>query len=421
MRDSSSVSRSVSRSLSSSTVIAGLLAASCGLTTNITINGGSVDGGPSGGSSGSSSGASPGNDSGSGGDSGSSGGGSGSSSGASVDASTNDSGGSSGGEQDDGGDAAADSGTDDTGAVDAGGPEEDASGPVDSGHAHDAGAVVDSGGSAHDASDASGSSLFGPGAFTCARATPVPLDSPQFTLELSGDTTGAPHTIDAPCAASGAEVFYQLSFSRPVFLYADTFGASDGTVLYLLDDSCTPLTMPTTPGDSVCSTGACGTGQSQVVARLDPGDYELAVGGVGSAEGPSTVHLQWALSASGALRELAKGSSMQQGNTTGSSGNIEGLGAGCTAAAPEDGFWWTSCPSDPAGTLQASLCGGATFETVLEVQVPGSIPYACSVDSCGLQSSLTAKIPAGAGLRVLSVDGQDGSDQGPYALSVSRP
>jgi hypothetical protein len=216
-------------------------------------------------------------------------------------------------------------------------------------------------------------------------------------------------------------VFYLLSFSRAVFVYADTFGASYSTVLYLLDDTCTPLTAPTMPGDAVCSAGACGTRQSQIVARLEPGDYELAVSGAGSEQGAAVVHLQWALAAGGVSKALAEGSSTEPGNTQGSSSNIEGLGGGCNSAGPEDGFWWTTCPSASAGALHASLCGAASFETVLEVQVPGAIPYACSVDTCGLQSKLDANIPAGAGLRVLSVDGQDGSDEGPYTLTVSRP
>jgi len=288
---------------------------------------------------------------------------------------------------------------------------------MDSGSAHDASGPRDSG-STVDASEGGSGILVG-GA-SCAAATPVPLDNPQFTIDLSADTTGADYTTAAPCAANGAEVFYQLSFSRPVVLYADTFGASYGTVLYLLDDSCTPLTTSTTPGDTICSAGACGTQQSQLVAMLGAGDYELGVSGAGSEQGTGTVHVQWALAAGGTLKPLAQGSSTQKGDTTGESSDIQGLG-GCTSAGPEDGFWWASCPSATGGSLAASLCGGATFESVLEVQVPGAIPYSCSVDGCGLQTSLQAKIPAGAGLRVLSVDGQDGSDEGPYTLTVSRP
>jgi len=270
-----------------------------------------------------------------------------------------------------------------------------------------------------DAADAA--TPIGPGGALCSLATPIPLNSPQFTVDVPADTTGAPHTLAAPCATNGAEVFYKLSFSKPVVLYADTFGASYDTVLYLLSSNCSPLTGSTMPGDAVCSAGSCGTQQSQLVALLNPGIYKLAVSAAGSNQGPVDVHVQWALSPSGSLTQLAPGSSSLTGNTAGTTGNIDGMSSTCIAAGPEQGYWWAGCPSDPGGALSASTCGGSTWQSLLELQVPGSIPYTCDLDTCGLQTVLDGTIPAGPGLRVLCVDGEAGNDSGPYKLSVTRP
>ena len=78
-------------------------------------------------------------------------------------------------------------------------------------------------------------------------------------------------------------------------------------------------------------------------------------------------------------------------------------------------------PRGSGGNLAASTCGGATWETVLELEIPQSNPYACSLDACDLQTTINASIPAGAGLRVLSVDGEGGGDEGSYTLTAARP
>lgn len=306
-------------------------------------------------------------------------------------------------------------------STDGGSANADSAPAADAPPSNDAATKADSGPSGTPGEAGPPPPMFGQGGATCGEAADVPLDSPQFAIDLQADTTGATPSVAAPCATAGGEVFYKLSFSKPVFLYADTFGASAPTVLYLLDESCVAMTAGTMPGGTLCSAAACGTQQSQIVAMLAAGNYKLGVAAAGSAQGPSTVHLQWALAPSGAVTELPQGSSMQSGATVDGNGNIEGLSPSCIAAGPEDAFWWATCPNAAGGSLQASTCGAATWETVLEVQVPGAIPYACDVDSCGLQTDLQAHIPAGAGLRVLTIDGQAGSDFGPYTVSADRP
>jgi hypothetical protein len=273
--------------------------------------------------------------------------------------------------------------------------------------------------------DADAAVMIGPGGSTPATATMIPLGAGK-RLVLPADT--ALGTVDGgtaptpPCSPDhGPQVFYRFTISRAAFVYADSFGAGFNTVLYFLSNAGAPLTT-STPGDATCNDDACGVLQSQVVAVLAPGAYDLAVTGRAGASGPVDVHFEWAFAPSGSVTQLPSGSSTQTGTTTGNSGSIDGslLRTTCTASGPENSYWWTTCPSDAGGTLSASTCGGASFETVIETQIPGGSPaVACNVDACGLQASLTATIPAGAGLRVLTIDGQ--SESGPYSMSVTRP
>jgi hypothetical protein len=313
------------------------------------------------------------------------------------------------------GDAAVSSGGSDAGVKagsDSGGPTSDSGvEPTDAGGgSHDAGAVKDAGSGPLTAGD------------HCQLAPSIPITAANSHLNLDADTTSANPDVGAPCSAdSGADVFYQFSISKRAYVYADTFGASWSTVLYLLDNSCAPLTTQTTAGDAVCNESSCGGSQSQVVALLDPGNYRLGLGGSGGATGKATIHFEIVLAGSGASTALPKGASQQTGTTVGVSGNVNNQSLSCIAAGPEDAYWWTTCPSDASGSLTASTCGGASWETLLETEIPGVVPYKCALDTCGMQTELTTTVPAGAGLRVLLVDGQAGTSAGAYTMQVNRP
>ena len=72
-------------------------------------------------------------------------------------------------------------------------------------------------------------------------------------------------------------MFYRFTVSRRVLVYADTFGATWNTALFLLSSTCAPLAKGMMEGDAVCSDDACGTPQSRLVTLLPPGDYRLEV------------------------------------------------------------------------------------------------------------------------------------------------
>jgi len=260
---------------------------------------------------------------------------------------------------------------------------------------------------------------------TCATATPIPINLASAHIDLFATTVGATHDVTAPCAGSdggaGApDVFYQLQFTRPAFVYADTFGASWATVLYLLKSDCTAMSSPTMAGGSVCSDGACGVSQAQIVAYLTPGVYFLGLTGRGSAQGAATIHFEYALAGSGTPSPLPQGNTVQIGTTSGPS-DITNISSACLAGGPENAYWWTSCPCDTGGALAASTCGGASFETTLAVEIPQSFAYSCSIDACDSQTTINATVPAGPGLRVLVVDGETPGAGGPYTLTVDRP
>ncbi len=255
----------------------------------------------------------------------------------------------------------------------------------------------------------------------CTSATSIVITGTAAHMDVATTTLGATHDVDAPCVSDhGADVFYKFGVSRRVFVYADTFGTPWNTVLFLLSSDCTAMTESTTPGDAVCDDDACGKPESQVAALLEPGDYVLGLSGRGNEAGSATIHFEFALAGGGASNPLSQGNTVQTGSTSGSS-NITDVSSSCIAAGPEDSFWWANCPADPGGNLAASTCGGATWETVLELEIPQSNPYACSLDACDLQTTINASIPAGAGLRVLSVDGEGGGDEGSYTLTAARP
>jgi hypothetical protein len=255
----------------------------------------------------------------------------------------------------------------------------------------------------------------------CTSPTMIPITGNAAHVDIPATTLGATHDVDAPCVSDhGADVFYEFGVSKRVFVYADTFGASWNTVLYLLASDCTAMSTSTTAGDAVCNDDGCGQAGSQIAAVLEPGDYILGLTGRGHEQGTATIHFEFALAGGGAVAPLPQGNTVQPGTTSGES-NITDLSSSCIAAGPDSSYWWTGCPSDPGGSLTASTCGGASFETVLELEIPASAPYQCSLDACDLQTTLSATIPAGAGLRVLSVDGEGGSDQGSYTLTADRP
>jgi hypothetical protein len=248
----------------------------------------------------------------------------------------------------------------------------------------------------------------------CASAATISVGT--MHSDISATTAGASADLAAPCGTAGTpDVFFKFTLTRRELVYADTFGSSGATALYFASSCSTARTDATTPGDAVCSTGACGTDQSQVVALLDPGTHYLMLAGQGAA----TIHFRHVEVGSGSVTLLPTGSSTATGTT--SAGGVGTLYA-CDAGGAENSYWWMTCPGDAGGAFSASTCGGITdFDTMLSLQMPGTENTMCDDDTCLMQSTVTANIPAGAGMFVLAVDGFSTARHGNYTLATARP
>jgi len=248
----------------------------------------------------------------------------------------------------------------------------------------------------------------------CANATTI--STAAMHAEVAATTTGAHAEFAAPCGSAGVpDVFFKFTLTRRELVYADTFGATASTALFFASSCTTARTAATTTDDALCSTGACGTGQSQVAALLGPGTHYLVL----ASQGAATIHFQHVEVGAGTVQPLAQGSSTPTGTTSGF-----GSLYACDGGGAENSYWWRTCPSNAGGTFQASTCTGTDFDTILSLQLPGSDLVMCDddTDGCGqFQSRVTANMPAGAGLYVISVDGFSQAKHGNYTLTSSRP
>jgi len=269
-------------------------------------------------------------------------------------------------------------------------------------------------------SDAPGDTGGGPGGDAlqasgndhCANAFPINLAT--MHSDLAANPVGATADLAAPCGTAGTpDVFFKFTLTRREMVYADTFGASGDTALFFASSCAAARTASTTPGDAVCSAGACNTGQSQVVALLDPGTHYLVL----AAQTAATIHFQHAEVGSGTVDYVPPGSSAPTGTTMGGPGTLYA----CDAGGSENAYWWQTCPAEVGGAFVASTCVGTDFDTILSLQLPGSENVYCDDDTCSVQSTVSASIPAGAGLNVIAVDGFSQARFGTYTLTVSRP
>ena len=255
-----------------------------------------------------------------------------------------------------------------------------------------------------------------PGGDTRATAVDVSA-SGTFTA----DVAFAHDDASPPCAGGGGrDVFFQFTLAADQVVYADTFGSTYDTVLKLENGPCTAA------GASVaCVNDSCSTTRSQLIRpTLAAGTYCLLVDAVGAA-GTLTLHF----AAGGRTApQLATGASTLTGDTCASTHRSAPATCAYPAAtAPDDAFWFTLCAGETR-SLDAVLCGGATFDTVLYVRQGSVVTGAdagCNDDStCGmaftLQSTLVAVPVVGPGLFWLVMDGYYGvMECGPYTLGVT--
>jgi hypothetical protein len=240
--------------------------------------------------------------------------------------------------------------------------------------------------------------------------------------DLVTTTAGAPHQIEMSCGANGADVVFSVFVSQPSIIYADTFGTAWDTMLQISADC--PPTAPAVSANGFegCNDDACNTAQSQVVTVVPRGTYYIIISDANGDSGPATIHFDQTVVGGGVLSQFPQGSGTLQGATLAGGRNGSLL---CEASGPDDTYWWTTCPDAPGGPFSATTCNGASFDTVLTLQIPRAEIVACNDDddndNCGVQSTVATTLPPGAGLQSLLVGGKIARAYGEYTLTYTGP
>jgi hypothetical protein len=240
----------------------------------------------------------------------------------------------------------------------------------------------------------------------CAAATALTLTA--GTLTVTGTTDGAHN--DSGCG-TGGDVYYSFTLTRREVVYADTFGSGFDTRLAIAS-TCAVSTN--------CVDDACGVLQSQLAVVLDAGTYYVVVSGF-SGTGAFTLHVQHLPAGNGPVNAISSGASSTASGSTSGTGTVNGS---CNSgSAPENTYYWTTCPASAGGTATATFCtsgGTASYDTVLYIQHGDGAAAACNDDSCSLQSSVTSSLNPGAALHAIYVDGYS-SSAGSYTLAYTTP
>jgi hypothetical protein len=245
---------------------------------------------------------------------------------------------------------------------------------------------------------------------SCQRALAMSLTPGPVTVDVSflfQTSTGG-------VCSSGPDVFLAFYLPQREIVYADTFasmsGAPPAQLAFIAD--CT--SMP-----SSCAQGSCGTTQAQTTAVLGTGWHYLVVDAGTSTPGamPVRVTFQHVPVVTSGMDLNAPGSFTRSGTT------VAGSSAGTCGPGPDVGYAWTTCPAFPGGPFTASLCGNASYDTVLQLVNGSAAGGGCNDNAftCAPQSSLSAPVPAGAGLHVLFVDGASASSAGSFTVTGARP
>ncbi len=241
----------------------------------------------------------------------------------------------------------------------------------------------------------------------CVNASPVSITAGSTTVITDSSALATSSSLGC---SPGPDVWYAVTLAQPGILYVDTFGSAFDTTITVVS------TCGTTP--PACSNDACGTTQSQAAVFLTTGTHRLLIDSA-VAGGAITAHVQFVPAPARSDGPVAMGSSTIMDTTVG--GATTTLTCGGTAA-PGHRYHWLTCPTSLAGTLTATTCSGATYDTVLQLS-HGEGVATCNDDSCStLQSTINAPVAAGAGLHVLFVKQYSTSTVGgPYSIFVTRP
>ena len=242
-----------------------------------------------------------------------------------------------------------------------------------------------------------------------AGAIVIPVTTAQTTL--TGTTVNS--TNQAACG-SGGDVFYRFTLTGREAVYADTYGAAYDTEVGFANSTGTLIA-------GTCNDDSCGGVQSQTFTELDAGTYYVVVSGFGGTTGAFNLrfqHLAIGATSTPAGQLGAGATTLSATTTTTSPNNNVGCGYG---AGPGTWWYWLTCPGAAAGTLTATTCSRATFDTTLGLRNGDGTGGGCNDDACGVQSTLSAAVSAGPGFHALFQNGYSTAAYGAYTIAVTRP
>jgi cysteine-rich repeat protein len=253
----------------------------------------------------------------------------------------------------------------------------------------------------------------------CMDAIPLSLTAARTTV--TGSTAAyTPSTASCPAGDTANDVWYVFRLTQREQVFINTYGSTFDTQLGLLN-GCGMMAV-------TCEDDDCGVNQDQIVRTLAAGTYYVLLDGYGSVSGAYTLNIEHLPVAQDATARtlLPPFPATLNGNTT---SLTPGVVAGSCGGdrAPENSYFWTTCPADAGGAFSASTCGiGTSYDTLIYVRGGGTgVDISCNDDgssaACGgIGSELTATIPSGAGLFGFYVDGF-GTNSGAYRAIVTRP
>jgi Stigma-specific protein, Stig1 len=269
-------------------------------------------------------------------------------------------------------------------------------------------------------------------------ATVISLATPSQTI--TGDTTSARHDATGTCGCTGGnDVFFSFTLTAPEYIYADTFGATWDTSLYIQDASGVNVTPATGSNqiacnDDVAAANLCAglTGlQSQILVRLAAGRYFLVLSGCSA--GIAQIHFQHLPAGSGSQTRITPGATVQtvMGTVTGT-GSVS---SSCCSGGAENSAWWLSCPNTAATSFNATSCSATTGlnQAAYDIELaqysalrPTATVSVCNDDTgflCGAGATVNSTVPAttanqvGLNTLVLDACGGMGAYNVQYVLS----
>jgi hypothetical protein len=259
------------------------------------------------------------------------------------------------------------------------------------------------------------------------RAGAIAIDLRVPSVTLAANTTLATNNTMGPTGCSctaGNDLFYTFTLTAPELVYADTFGSTFDTSLFFQDATGANLTTALVPGgvlcndDSPCAATPAPQRNAQVYTRLNAGRYFLVLSGC-NPSGAATIHFQHLPVGSGAVERITSLAGTQTFRGTNSGTGILSSACATMSTAPESTWWSVTCPDFMGTAYTATTCGTATWDTVLDQRSATRTPLAvCNDDACGLQSTLTNSIPAGAGLHTLYLEGYNAAALGAFGLTI---